>query len=157
VLEAQAELYRPLLKLIEKYAVLCDERAEYEDKIKDSSRLLSRRGGSALREEEQQRLRVTKGIPKTILQIKEAVGEYEQQHGPFLLRGRRFIETMDSNEAMHDAQLEEEKQAARRNKSTKEDNNPAQDAVANKGATLKKGQLPQQPAKARAPLAPKND
>ena len=158
VLEAQAELYRPLLKLIEKYAVLCDERAEYEDKIKDSSRLLSRRGGSALRDEEQQRLRVTKGIPKTILQIKEAVGEYEQQHGPFLLRGRRFIETMDSNEAMHEAQLEEEKQQTRRNKSTnKEDNNPAQDATAAKGATLKKGQLPQQAAKPRAPLAPKND
>ncbi|GBG24976.1 65-kDa microtubule-associated protein 1 [Hondaea fermentalgiana] len=121
VLNIQAELYRPILKAVERYEQLCEERDDYEAKIQDSSRLLSRKGGSALREEEAQRRRVTQGLPRTIEKIKNTIAEYEEEHGPFVLNGRRFVETMDEMEIEHARQLAEAKERKKKSKDTKED------------------------------------
>mmetsp|Transcript_15738 Transcript_15738/g.30412 ORF Transcript_15738/g.30412 Transcript_15738/m.30412 type:complete len:570 (-) Transcript_15738:345-2054(-) len=162
VLNVQAELYRPILKAVERYKQLCEERDEYEARIQDSSRLLSRKGGNALREEEAQRRRVTQGLPRTVEKIKITIAEYEAEHGPFVLNGRRFIETMDDNEEDHARQLEENKlRKKNKSKEGKEDVLPGSARIPTR--TPSKKPIPGTPSmsmgstpRARPPLGSRN-
>lgn len=108
-LEEKAQVYRPILKLINTYNRLCEERILYQERVKDPKRLLTRARGNNLQEEAKMEARVKKGIPKKIEDIQTAIAGYEAEHGPFLLDGRRFVETMEENEANVMAQQEEEK------------------------------------------------
>lgn len=76
-LKEQVKAMAPLLGLAEKYLELVHEREEYDALIQDSSRLLSRKGGSKLKEEEKMRIRVTKDLPALIVQLRETVSKYE--------------------------------------------------------------------------------
>jgi len=143
VLTVQVELYRPILKSIERYNQLCAEREEYEAKIQDSSRLLKRTRGNALREEEKQRQRVTQGLPKLVEKIKTSTQEYEKEHGPFILNGRRYLETIEENEEAHAKKLEEEKLRKRR----------AKDGAKGQTPLVKKGSGTMR----KTPLGSKND
>ena len=71
--KGKKEALNPILGGVEKYYRLVQERVEYEEIIKDSSRLMSRRAGSALREEEQMRLRVSKTLPALVEKLSRGV------------------------------------------------------------------------------------
>jgi len=148
LLTKQAELFRPVLKLIEKYEALCIERDEYHEKIQDSTRLLSRKGGSQMRDEEQQRKRIT-NMPKVVDRIFAAIKEYESLHGEFLLSGVRFVDVLTENEAVHTERMEDERKKKSQRKHGKED------AMKPNKTPGKKPQGHQTPS--RNPLANKND
>jgi len=152
-LTVQADLYRPILKMVDKYKSLCVERIEYNEIIKDSSRLLTRRPGTALRDEEQKRQRVTKGIPRIIERLKTAITDYESKHGPFTLNGEPFLDTLSRTEQEYIAKIEEEKRIKLLNKHMKKAESAAETPSKSTGG--RKGSLVG--SRPRPPLSARND
>mmetsp|Transcript_22230 Transcript_22230/g.48346 ORF Transcript_22230/g.48346 Transcript_22230/m.48346 type:complete len:529 (-) Transcript_22230:30-1616(-) len=134
-LTKQLELYRPILKAVEKYFHLYDEREEYEEKIQDSKRLLNRKKIN-LREEELQRKRVTVGLPRMIEKLTQLIQAYESEHGPFELEGQRFMQTMEHRENMHKSRLAEEKARRTRAKNAATTTSQTPGKMTKKAATM---------------------
>lgn len=63
-----------------------------------------------LREEENQRKRVTKLLPSLIEKLKVEVKQYESQHGVLLVNGHPCLLQVQANEEDHQLQKEEEKE-----------------------------------------------
>ncbi len=113
---SQAALRKPILQLIDRYTELAKERDEYDLIIQDTSRLLSRKAMSNIKEEEKLRLRVTKELPQIIANIRDAVNSYEQKENNNLFRvyGQPFISsTLDPQEENYKAQQAKAKEERR--------------------------------------------
>jgi len=111
-LKEQNEILQPILDKFTKYISLYNEREEYEKKIQDSSRLLSRKRGG-LREEELQRKRVTIKLPNLIERLKKDVAIYQDEHGPLLIQGRLCLEVIDDKEEDYKERKKAEKERKR--------------------------------------------
>ena len=128
LLQEQNDMIQPVFKSIEKYQHLVEDRKDYEMKIQDSSRLLSRKRG-ALREEgksstqhseipitlpsivELQRKRVTIQLPKLIKTLRSLIEGYEKEYGDLIFQGERYLDRLETTEREHDEQVAQAKLA----------------------------------------------
>ena len=124
-LEARLETITPLMRGYERYQELVLERVAYEKLIADPTRLLSRKRGSALVEEEQQRKRVTKELPRLVETLSKRIAEYEAKHGPWKWStGERVLTSIEKTE-------EEHAEAVRRRREERKANNSSSSSAAN--------------------------
>ncbi|KAL8280672.1 hypothetical protein RQP46_006995 [Phenoliferia psychrophenolica] len=97
--EGEVQRSMPVLERLKKYFEVVEEMRELEASAADPSRLLGKttRGdpGRLLREEKA-RKRVIKDKPKLESELRQIIPQWEQEHGrPFLINGRRFIDSLD--------------------------------------------------------------
>ena len=112
------ELNKELFIKVEKYQDIWNKFMELERKAKDPSRLMNARG-TALLEEEKERNRVNKTLPRVEQELHELIQQWEQDHGrDFRVRGVSFAAFIDDQKEEHIRGLEMEKMA--REKAKKE-------------------------------------
>ncbi|KAK4700631.1 Ase1/PRC1/MAP65 family protein, partial [Phenoliferia sp. Uapishka_3] len=111
--EVEVERTRPILERLSKYFEVVEEMRELEASASDPSRLLgkSTRGdpGRLLREEKA-RKRVVIQKPKLETELRQIIPLWEQENNrPFLINGRRFIDTLDQRMEAEAAEKESKK------------------------------------------------
>lgn len=77
-LDAKLSIYAPVLKLIEEFAALQEDKLFLEQSSKDSSRLLSRNSHKILLKEEKARKRITRHFPRVICDLKKKLEEAKE-------------------------------------------------------------------------------
>ena len=120
----------PLTARSARYLELATERIDYLERLKDSSRLLSRKGGRALREEELQRKRIEGELPKLIAHLRKVIPLFEKEFScRFVLKDRTdvdstvsFLEQLNERENAHVDAIKEERLEKQRLKKLEMDN-----------------------------------
>ncbi|CAR24503.1 Ase1p [Lachancea thermotolerans CBS 6340] len=94
-LEKRFSLYRPILKLIEEFKSLQNDKVALEKSSKDSSRLLLRNSHRILLEEEKTRKRITRHFPDVIQDLIRKLIKFEEDSGgPLMIEGSRFLDVV---------------------------------------------------------------
>lgn len=92
-LERRFSLYKPILKLIDEFKSLQNDKLALERSSKDSSRLLLRNSHRILLEEERTRKRITRHFPDVIQELTRKLIKFEEDSGkPFMVEGARFLD-----------------------------------------------------------------
>ncbi|SCU85472.1 LAFA_0D15852g1_1 [Lachancea sp. 'fantastica'] len=92
-LENKLAAYKPLLKLIDEFRSLQNDKWNLERSSRDSSRLLLRNSHRILLEEEKTRKRITRHFPNVIQELIQKLESFEEDSGrPFIVEGSRFLE-----------------------------------------------------------------
>ena len=103
------ELNRELFIKVGKRQEIWNKFMELERKAKDPSRLMNARG-TALLEEEKERNKVNKSLPRVEQELHELIQQWEQEHGrDFRVRGVSFAAFIDDQKEEHIRGLEMEK------------------------------------------------
>lgn len=112
------ELNRELFVKVERRQEIWSKFMELERKAKDPSRLMNARG-TALLEEEKERNKVNKTLPRVEQELHELIQQWEEEHGrDFRVRGVSFAAFIEEQKEEHIRGLEMEKMA--REKAKKE-------------------------------------
>ena len=112
------ELNRELFVKVERRQEIWSKFMELERKAKDPSRLMNARG-TALLEEEKERNKVNKTLPRVEQELHELIQQWEEEHGrDFRVRGVSFAAFIEEQKEEHMRGLEMEKMA--REKAKKE-------------------------------------
>lgn len=101
VLEDRLAQMKPLLDLISKREAVLKERMEYEECLKDPSRLQQRGMAVAkqLMKEEKMAKRIKNDLPKYTMLLTKKLREWEQQHSePFLYNGQDYTVVIKKQE-----------------------------------------------------------
>ncbi|KAI8513726.1 PREDICTED: protein regulator of cytokinesis 1-like isoform X1 [Branchiostoma belcheri] len=99
---------RDILKFVEKWEDLWKKMLEFERRANDPSRYNNRGGG--LLQEEKERKKVHKLLPKVEEEVSRAIKEYEQKTGqPFLVDGCPFLDYVRAQWNKHNEEKEQEK------------------------------------------------
>ncbi|CEP60719.1 Ase1p LALA0_S01e17392g [Lachancea lanzarotensis] len=94
-LENKLAAYKPLLKLIDEFRSLQNDKLNLEKSSRDSSRLLLRNSHRILLEEEKTRKRITRHFPNVIQELVQKLENFEEDSGrPFMVEGSRFLEVV---------------------------------------------------------------
>jgi len=118
-LHKKLERLTPMLSSIKKWKALIAEREEYDQLIKDPSRLLSRRSGKELNRELKMAKRVTKVLPALSKKLQQRIVAWEKENDALWIDGRHFIDHMKHVEdeyAKASAAKKAEKKASRKKK-----------------------------------------
>ncbi|SCU77692.1 LADA_0A01728g1_1 [Lachancea dasiensis] len=92
-LEKKYALYKPLLKLINEFHSLQNDKLNLEKSSKDSSRLLLRNSHRILLEEEKTRKRITRHFPNVIQELIQKLTKFEEDaQRPFVVGGARLLD-----------------------------------------------------------------
>ena len=96
---------------------------EYNQLIKDPSRLLSRRSGKALAQELKMAKRVTKILPKLAAKLKQRLQKWERENDELWVDGKHFVDHMAHVEEEYNKENEAKKtkKKAEREKKMKSD------------------------------------
>lgn len=101
VLERRLEQMRPILEIIEKRESIVQERMQYEEFLKDPTRL-QQRGAALTRQlmkEEKMSRRIKKDLPKYTEHLGKKLKEWSRTHGePFLYHGEDYLSMIKSQE-----------------------------------------------------------
>ncbi|CCK72801.1 Ase1p KNAG_0L01820 [Huiozyma naganishii CBS 8797] len=98
-LDARLAVYTPVLKLIEEFKSLKEDKLFLENSSKDSSRLLSRNSHKILLREEKTRKRILRHFPRVIRCMKLALERAEQVfHIPFTVDDQDIHEVIEQEE-----------------------------------------------------------
>ena len=97
------------LESIQKWGTLIQERVEYNQLIKDPSRLLSRRSGKALAQELKMAKRVTKILPKLSEKLKTRLQSWEKENDELWIDGKHFVDHMEHVEEEYNKENEAKK------------------------------------------------
>lgn len=99
-LEKKYALYKPILKLIEEFKSLQNDKLELERSSRDSSRLLSRNSHKILLQEERTRKRITRYFPTVIQDLAGKLKDFEKDFGSHLIiDGVKFLDVVQEQEA----------------------------------------------------------
>ena len=110
------ELNRELFIKVEKRQEIWSKFMELERRAKDPSRLMHARG-TALLEEEKERNKVNKTLPRVEQELHELIQHWEQEHGrDFRVRGVSFAAFIAEQKEEHIRGLEMEKMAREKTK-----------------------------------------
>ncbi|SCU85507.1 LAME_0D01618g1_1 [Lachancea meyersii CBS 8951] len=92
-LEKKLAMYKPLLKLIDEFRSLQNDKLNLEKSSKDSSRLLLRNSHRILLQEEKTRKRITRHFPNVIQELIRKLQRFEEDSGrPFVVEGTRYVD-----------------------------------------------------------------
>ncbi|KAM0352436.1 hypothetical protein ACHAPU_002103 [Fusarium lateritium] len=104
-LEALKEQRAPTLALIDRHKSLVKERDDLAASSQDASRLMGRgqkgekRDPGKLLREEKMRKRITKELPKIIVELRKLLSEWEDEYGrPFLVFGESYLDELEAAE-----------------------------------------------------------
>lgn len=113
VLEDRLAQMKPLLDLISKREAVLKERMEYEECLKDPSRLQQRGMAVAkqLMKEEKMAKRIKNDLPKYTMLLTKKLREWEQEHSePFLYNGQDYTAVIQKQEEEWQEYNEQKKQ-----------------------------------------------
>lgn len=100
-LKTYYEKHRQLFDDINQWAILFHKMLEHEKKANDPNRFNNR--GGRLLQEEKERKKVIKDLPKVEEDLKNLIAEWEKQNEkPFLVDGKRFVEYIEKQWASYE-------------------------------------------------------